>query len=82
MGRAACTPTIDFLENGRKLLIPRRRIFMIRREPQIMGNLVVDSKNLLCCSPRPGTKVRLSYHANQGIHQGTSRSARAAAPPT
>jgi len=28
------------------------------------------------------TEVRSSYHANQGIDQGTSRSARAAAPPT
>jgi hypothetical protein len=27
------------LENGRKLLIPRGRIFMIRCEPRIMGNL-------------------------------------------
>jgi hypothetical protein len=34
------------LENGRKLLIPRRRIFMIRCEPGIMRNLAMRVRTL------------------------------------
>ena len=56
------------------------------------GCLLLSGLTIMILGPRfgvvvsfakgPRTEVRLSYHANQGIDQGTSRSARAAAPPT